>query len=70
MNKKERRNMITIEKLVEILKEDLARVRKYVNKDVYDGDGVRDIFQEGYNYGHEVTTEEVLKLIERGGGIK
>jgi adenylylsulfate kinase-like enzyme len=70
MKKKERGNMITIEKLAEILKEDLARMRKYVNKDVYDGDGVRDIFQEGYNYGHEVTTEEVLKLIERGGRIK
>jgi hypothetical protein len=62
--------MITIEKLVEILKEDITRVRKYVNKDVYDGDGVRDIFQEGYNYGHEVTVEQILELIERGGRIK
>lgn len=62
--------MITIEKLVEILKEELTRVRKYVNKDVYDADGVRDIFQEGYNYGHEITMEEILKLIERGGRIK
>jgi len=62
--------MITMEKLVEILKEDLTRVRKYVNKDVYDGDGVRDIFQEGYNYGHEVTVEEILKLIDRGDRIK
>jgi hypothetical protein len=62
--------MITIEKLVEILKEELTRMRKYVNKDVYDGDGVRDIFQEGYNYGHEVTMGQILELIERGGRIK
>jgi hypothetical protein len=62
--------MITIEKLVEILKEDLAHKKRFVTTEIYDGDGNRDIFQEGYNYGHEVTVEEILELIERGGRIK
>ena len=61
--------MITIEKLVEILKEEAARQKKYVNRDVYDGNGDRDIFQEGFNCGTEETIEEVLGLIERGGRV-
>ena len=62
--------MITIEKLLEILQEDLTHKKRFVTTEVYDGDGNRDIFQEGYNYGHEQFLEEVIETINRGGRIK
>jgi len=62
--------MITIEKLLEILQEDLAHKKRFVTTEVYDGDGNRDIFQEGYNYGTECMLEEIIETINRGGRIK
>lgn len=70
MKKKKRGNMITIEKLLEIIQEDLAHKRRFITTEVYDGDGNRDIFQEGYNAGSDRMLEEVLETINRGGRIK
>ena len=58
--------MITIEELLEILKKDKIRVSKFVNNEMYDGDGNRDTFQEGWTLGKEMTLEQVIKLIENG----
>ena len=68
--RKKEDKMITIEKLLEILQEDLTHKKRFVTTEVYDGDGNRDIFQEGYNYGHEQFLEEVIETINRGGRIK
>jgi hypothetical protein len=62
--------MITIKKLLKILQEDLAHKRRFVTTEVYDGDGNRDIFQEGYNYGKDQSLQEVIETINRGGRIK
>ena len=61
--------MITIKKLLKILQEDLAHKRRFVTTEVYDGDGNRDIFQEGYNYGKDQSLQEVIETINRGGRI-
>jgi hypothetical protein len=66
---KERGHMITIKKLLKILQEDLAHKRRFVTTEVYDGEGNRDIFQEGYNYGKDQFLEEVIETINRGGRI-
>jgi hypothetical protein len=57
--------MITIRELLEILKKDKIRVGKFVNNEMYDGDGARDIFQEGWNLGKEMTLEQVIELIKK-----
>jgi len=70
MERKKEDMMIAIEKLLEILQEDLTHKKRFVTTEVYDGDGNRDIFQEGYNYGTERMLEEIIETINRGGRIK
>jgi len=64
--------MITIEELLKILQKEQSYFKnssEKIGREVYDGDGNRDLFQECYNLGNDQAIEGVIHLITEGKKI-
>jgi len=60
------KHRITIEELLKILQKEQNYFKtssEKIGREVYDGAGNRDLFQEGYNLGNDQAIERIIHLI-------